>query len=112
MRFKHIQDDETNGMLIANSDTGARVGYLIWDFPKESENVIEICDLMIRSEEDRGRGIGSTLINLLLEHARKLKVDDIMGITQADDELARAFYEKNGFSFPQPHRFTLTIEHN
>ncbi|MFT2099061.1 GNAT family N-acetyltransferase [Marinomonas sp. 2405UD66-6] len=110
MRFKHVQDDETNGMFIANSDTGARVAYLIWDFPEDNENVIEICDLMIYSEEDRGKGIGSALINLLLEHARKLKVDEVMGITQADDKLAHAFYEKHGFSFPEPHRFTLTVE--
>lgn len=109
MRFKHIQDDETNGMFIANSDTGARVGYLIWDVPEKNEKVIEICDLMIHCEEDRGKGIGSTLINLLLEHARKLNVDEIIGITQADDELAHAFYEKHGFSFPEPHRFTISL---
>lgn len=109
MRFKHVQDDETNGIFIANSDTGARVGYLIWDLPEDNENVIEICDLMIHNEEDRGKGIGSSLINLLLEHARKLKVDEVIGITQADDELAHAFYEKHDFSFPEPHRFTISL---
>jgi ribosomal protein S18 acetylase RimI-like enzyme len=112
MHIKHIQDDKTNGVFIVSSETRYRIGYLIWDFPEENENIIEICDLLIYNEEDRGKGIGSTLINQLLEHARKLKVDGVIGITQADDELAHAFYEKHGFSFPEPHRFTITLERN
>lgn len=109
MHFKHIQDDGTNGMFVANSDTGSRVAYLIWDFPEEDQNTIEICDLLIHNEEDRGKGIGSILINRLLEHARKLKVDEVMGITQADDELAHAFYKKHGFCFAEAGVFRMQL---
>jgi ribosomal protein S18 acetylase RimI-like enzyme len=109
MHIKHVQDDKTNGVFIVSSETRYRIGYLIWDFPEENENIIEICDLLIHNEEDRGKGIGSTLINLLLEHARKLKVDEVIGITQADDELAHAFYKKHGFCFTEAGAFRMQL---
>lgn len=110
MHFKHIQEDETYGSFIASDNISGKVAHLNWALSKDDNNVIEIKDLLIVKKENRGQGIGSTLINLLLEHAKNLNVYEVIGETQTNDELAHAFYEKNGFSFPQPHRFTLTVE--
>tara|TARA_R110001583_G_scaffold187532_1_gene348930 strand:- start:4699 stop:5031 length:333 start_codon:yes stop_codon:yes gene_type:complete len=109
MHFKHVQDDETNGMFVANSDSGPRVGYLIWDFPEENQNVIEICDLMIYCEEDRGKGIGSTLINLMITYARESKVDEVMGVTSEVDKQLHTFYEKHGFCFTEAGVFRMQL---
>lgn len=109
MHFKHVQDDETCGSFIANDNIVGKVAHLNWALSRDNNNVIEIRDLLIVKKENRGQGIGSTLINSLLEHAKSLNVYEVIGETQADDELAHAFYEKHGFSFPEPHRLTISL---
>lgn len=75
------------------------MAHLNWALSRDDNNVIEIRDLLVVKKEDRGQGIGSRLINLLLEHAKQLNIDEVMGETQADDELAHAFYEKHDYHF-------------
>jgi len=57
-----------------------------------SGDTIEIYDILVNSE--RGKGIGTNLLNILKEREPN-KV--IFAFTRESNTLARAFYRKNGF---------------
>ncbi len=58
----------------------------------------EIADLIVIPSH-RNRGIGQALINGLLDRARNLGMAAVEIGVQADNERARALYERLGFSY-------------
>lgn len=71
--------------------TKNKVDYLV--YRKGKEHTIELFDIAVRSE--RGKGIGKSMINELIE---KENPRIVYGFTRKSNEIARAFYKALGFT--------------
>ena len=77
----------------------SEMAYLNWTIREENEYSVEIVDLLIHDSCDRQKGIGSLLIQKLIEVMLKKGLFEIWGHTQFDDYPVHYFYRKHGFIF-------------
>lgn len=56
---------------------------------------MEIFDIEVYSE--RGKGIGSEMLNELLIYCKKNRIKRVFAFTRIDNGLAEVFYERNNF---------------
>ena len=91
IRGKKIDMTSVDGFY--SSDEEEIVGLITYLFDKKS-NVIEITSLDSMREN---QGIGTMLLNLVIEEARKIECRKIVLITTNDNINALRFYQKRGF---------------
>ncbi|KAH8828706.1 acyl-CoA N-acyltransferase [Flagelloscypha sp. PMI_526] len=101
-----------NGFWVAVTDTGKVVGCIALEYQSHpSQQALSRTGVLKRFSVDpsvRTLGIGSTLFNMLLEHAKKHKseVDSIFLETTEHQAVARSFYEHRGFHLERQDLFT------
>lgn len=59
-------------------------------------NTLEIFDIVVYTE--RGKGIGTSMLKELFSYCKLNKITRVYAFTRTENEEARAFYEKNGFT--------------
>lgn len=91
IRGKEIDMTSVDGFY--SSDEDEIVGLITYLFDEKS-NVMEITSLDSLREN---QGIGTILLNRVIEEARKLKCRKIILITTNDNINAMRFYQKRGF---------------
>lgn len=69
------------------------LGFVVYSIVQD---IAEIIDIAIIKEEE-GKGIGSKLINTVIEKAKELGLHSISLEVREDNERAIGFYEKEGF---------------
>ncbi|MCU4674298.1 GNAT family N-acetyltransferase [Catenovulum sp. 2E275] len=93
VNYKH--DDWGEQGRISALDDQNEIGYLVW---KVKNSKLWLADLMIHDESNRGKGIGTKLLNELDKIAAQYKADKIWGTTSSEDLPVHRFYRKNGYS--------------
>jgi GNAT superfamily N-acetyltransferase len=82
-------DDEINGLITYNISN-------------------DECEIVSLDSKVEGRGIGSTLINLVVEKAKESICKRIWLITSNDNLKAIRFYQKRGFDIKAVHQNAIT----
>ena len=80
---------------------GKLVGLLTYQVESNS------CEIVTLDSVQSNSGVGSTLINTVVEHARQLKCNRIWLITTNDNLNALRFYQKRGFVLVAVHRHAV-----
>ena len=100
--FKWLRRRDPDGMFVAVIDEP--VGFIAcdtnWYSSFEGKEVGEIHELFV-SPEWQGKGIGGTLLNIGLNHARERERDIAELWVGRENFKARRFYEKRGFKFAE-----------
>lgn len=86
-----IQMNEYMNVLVYEEDH--ILGFVVYSIVQD---IAEIIDIAIIKEEE-GKGIGSKLINTVIEKAKELGLHSISLEVREDNERAIGFYEKEGF---------------
>lgn len=86
-----IQMNEYMNVLVYEEDH--ILGFVVYSIVQD---IAEIIDIAIIKEEE-GKGIGSKLINTVIEKAKELGLHSISLEVREDKERAIGFYEKEGF---------------
>ncbi|MGI5816606.1 MAG: GNAT family N-acetyltransferase [Armatimonadota bacterium] len=97
-KARDIDDDiaaEPEGVLVAEDDDGAILGYITTVTDEES-GIGRIPNLAV-APDTQGQGIGTTLINAALDRFEELGMDLIKIETLATNEVGRKFYPRFGF---------------
>lgn len=63
------------------------------------------------SQNYRNRGIGSALLNEVIEFCKDERVETLVGEAKGETEILRRWYESNGFDMDEANNIQLTIEH-
>ncbi len=64
------------------------------------------------SQNYRNQGIGSALLNEVIEFCKDERVDTLVGEAKGETEILRRWYEANGFDMDEANNIQLTIEHS
>jgi ribosomal protein S18 acetylase RimI-like enzyme len=86
-------DEDIGQFKVYINDKNGRVGYLNYYLNNQS---LEIVDVLLDNVY-RQKGIGSELINLVINLAKSKKCESIILVTAEHDLLVHGFYIKHGF---------------
>lgn len=80
----------------------------------KSQDVLELEDIRIFKPENRGHGLGSSMMQLVKEYAQEKSASTVWGFTPPADpneEALRAFYLRHGFEIkPGKTNFIVTLK--
>jgi ribosomal protein S18 acetylase RimI-like enzyme len=88
--FLAVEDGDVVGFALCEQEEG---GSPTWEWPQD---FLAIVDLIVLPDH-RGRGIGEALLNAVEAEARSRGVSALDVNAAAPNELARRFYERNGY---------------
>jgi N-acetylglutamate synthase-like GNAT family acetyltransferase len=77
--------------FIAESETGEKLGLATWFFKEDS------CELVTLSVEPKHQGVGTILLNAVIDEARQAGSRRLWMMTTNDNLSALRFYQKRGF---------------
>jgi len=99
--------DNDERIIFVAEDDKKIIGYLSLCIYKEL-NYIYLDDYSV-SEKYRGRGIGSNLLNMAIEYANKLNIDNLKTHVESANLESRKFYKKKGFELVEKQENRLLI---
>ncbi len=90
--FELLIADEKKLCLVAE-DEGKVIGYI------GAETVLDECNIgnIVTAEECRGRGIGTSVMNALMNELKNREILKVFLEVESDNAPALALYDKNGF---------------
>lgn len=89
-------DSESNVAVESDSSKAPGISYCL--------KLIEV------SQNYRNQGIGSALLNEVIEFCKDERVDTLVGEAKGETEILRRWYEANGFDMDEANNIQLTIE--
>lgn len=101
VRGKEIDLSTTDGIMVEeNNEIKGLITYIVYH---------EVCEIMSLNSVDKSRGIGTTLVNKVIDIAREHGCKKIVLITTNDNINAIRFYQKRGFDMVQIYHNALDI---
>src|SRR3954463_12667578 len=96
----HVIGDETAGRLWVVQSDGHAVGFiaLVFSFSLEFGGRVAFIDELFVEEGSRGNGIGRRAVELVIDEARRLRVQNLMLEVNEFNSPARHIYECCGFT--------------
>lgn len=90
--FELLIADEKKLCLVAE-DEGKVIGYI------GAETVLDECSIgnIVTAEECRGRGIGTSVMNALMNELKNREISKVFLEVESDNAPALALYDKTGF---------------
>ena len=101
--------DDTNLIFVAENN-GKVVGFLSVNSYKEN-GYIYLDDFCV-SEECRGKGIGSELMNMAFAFAEKQQISQILTHVESANKESMSFYKNRGFQLAEAQGHRLLIKNS
>ncbi len=99
MEIRSTKEDRSYAIKITAEEDGNILGwaYLYIIFNEQGKGPYGFFEDLFVKEENRGKGIGSKLVQEVIEEAKKLKCYKIVGTSRYDRPEVHAMYIKVGF---------------